>query len=109
MTAEADYANSTVVAEWEDPDENNGEWPYPTRYVKRAISGQLADEIRARIGAARDAQVFITEAEMSGGWSEWTQETDYAMEIECGDFRKEFCSSWSENNLVALLRWLDQR
>lgn len=94
--------------EWADEDENNGEWPYPTQYVERAVSGSLAHAIRARFGADSTTPVTITSEEVSGGWSEYTQENDYNMTIQCGDHRKVFSDVWANNNLQSLLDWLDE-
>nr|WP_296763756.1 hypothetical protein [Rhodococcus sp. (in: high G+C Gram-positive bacteria)] len=102
-----------VISEWEDEDENDGEWPYPTEYVKSVISGELADQVRKKIGKDKNdflPPVYITEINVSGGYSEYTQENDYSFIIECGDYHSNelFDSRWYSNNqLNALLKWLE--
>lgn len=63
-----------------DPDE----WPYPDVYRKYLIVGDLADKVLARVGKA-DGIVSFTQLEVSGGYSEYTQETDYTFTVHVND------------------------
>jgi hypothetical protein len=58
-----------------DPDK----WPYPTITIESEISGELRDRIIARTGLT--GRVTLLESEISGGYSEYTQETDYEIEV----------------------------
>lgn len=62
---------SVLISETEDPDENQGEWPYPNKYRTYRITGELADRVLAKAGT--DGEVTILETEISGGYSEYTQ------------------------------------
>jgi hypothetical protein len=95
------------AVEWEDPDENDGQWPYPSTYEQRELTGPLADAVRRRLGVPSTTPVLITEAVHNGGYSEYTQENDYVMTIDCGGVRKEFDQWSAEDNFAALLKWLD--
>ena len=98
-----DTTTFTLVEEWAD--EGEWEWPYPNQYKKSLIEGTLADLIRAKFGV--DAPVYITETEISGGWSEYTQETDFEFTVECGDESHEFSDILGyDNGLKGLLEWL---
>lgn len=103
--------NSTVVARWEDAPvfgRSASEWPYPTRYIKSLITGDLADAVRARLGLEEHVPVLITETAVSGGYSEYTQETDYTHVVEVGEYRIELGYSYWGNGLEELLKWLDE-
>ncbi len=63
-----------------DPDE----WPYPDVYRKYLIVGDLADKVLARVGKA-EGIVSFTQLEESGGYSEYTQETDYTFTVHVND------------------------
>jgi hypothetical protein len=101
----------TVVKSWDDGDgtDKDNEWPYPTQYVKRVLTGVLADDIRRALGEPDDTIVYITEVEVSEGYSEYTTETDYQMEIECGKVVKEFdeYGYGQQSNLVKLIEWIE--
>ena len=56
-----------LIREWEDEDENDGEWPYPTQYRESRVLGGLADRVRIAFYAPADAEVLIEEREISGG------------------------------------------
>lgn len=103
--------SSVEVDRWEDEPEfgrSADEWPYPTRYVKSLIEGELADRIRERLGLEDDVPVYITETVISGGWSEYTQETDYTHVVEAGWHEIELGYSYWGNGLGSLLKWLDE-
>jgi len=102
--------NSTVIHEWEDapkPGCEADEWPYPTRYAKSLITGDLADKIRERLGLDSHVPVFITEKVVSGGYSEYTQENDYSHTVTAGEHAVELGYTWDGNGVTALTDWLD--
>jgi len=97
----------TLLDAWADEDTNNGEWPFPTRYLESQAQGELAERIRRALGVVGDVPVFVTEQIVSGGWSEYTQEDDHSLTIRVGQSRHELgCDFWS-GGLISLLRWLD--
>lgn len=94
---------STLIWEDRDPDENNGEWPYPTEYKRYRIEGDLADMVRKRTGLT--GEVTIYEENISGGYSEWTQESDYPFQVEVdGKTVYQYEGSYS---LMSELKWND--
>ena len=97
----------TLLDEWEDEDENDGEWPYPTQYKKSRVEGELAEQVRAKLGVADDAEVIITEEIISGGWSEYTQENEYNLEVEAGGASRYLDSGFRWNCLDQLLKWVE--
>ena len=103
--------NSVVVDDWEDEPlfgRSADEWPYPTRYVKSLITGDLADKIRERLGLEEGVPVHIVEKVISGGYSEYTQETGYEHTVEAGGYEIELGYSYWGNGLESLLKWLDE-
>lgn len=103
--------NSTKLMEWTDapePGRSADDWPYPTTHVKYIITGELADRVRAKLGMDPEVPVLMTEDQESGGYSEYTQETDYSHTIDCGQHTIQLGSAtWSRNGLEHLLDWLD--
>jgi len=102
--------SSTTIHEWSDAPEDGRdpeEWPYPTRYSKSLITGDLADKIRERLGVESHVPVMITEEVVSGGYSEYTQENDYNHTITVGEHTLELQGSYSDNGLNKLINWLD--
>lgn len=103
--------NSTLMHEWSDqpePGRSADDWPYPTRYSKSLITGDLADAIRARLGVEAHVPVIITEEVVSGGYSEYTQENDYNHTLTVGEHTVELRGSWTWNAITALTNWLDE-
>lgn len=70
-----DIARTSYYVGPGDPDE----WPYPTITIESEVTGELRDKILAKTG--RDGTVTLLETEVSGGWSEYTPETDYNIEV----------------------------
>jgi hypothetical protein len=104
--------NSTLIHEWEDapePGRSSEDWPYPNRYAKSLITGDLADKIRERLELDSHVPVFITERVESGGYSEYTQESDYYHTITAGGYTVELGWSYSRNGINALTEWLDNQ
>ena len=81
------------------------EWPYPTEWVTYAIAGELGKRIRNAAGMGEDTNVIIEEEAVSGGYSEYTQETDYTFEVRCGSFTKSFTGY---RGLHDMLKWLEE-
>jgi len=103
--------NSTLIHEWEDAPEDGRDpedWPYPTRYSKSLITGDLADLIRARLGVEQHVPVMLTEEVVSGGYSEYTQENDYNHTLNVGEHTVELSAGWTSNGITALTDWLDK-
>lgn len=103
--------NSTKLMAWTDPPapgRSADDWPYPTEHIKSLISGELADRIKERLGVPSDTPVIMTEHRISGGYSEYTQETDYQHEIACGPHEIHLGTTYWGNGLEALLKWLDK-
>ena len=101
---------STLLHEWSDqpaPGRSADDWPYPNRYSKSLITGDLADLIRKRLGQPDHAPVMLTEKVESGGYSEYTQENDYHHTITVGPETVQLGSSWTGNGITTLTDWLD--
>lgn len=84
---------TTLSRQWSDPPErgrSEDDFPYPNQYNEFRVEGDLAERVRARVGAGSTAPVYITETVVSGGYSEWTQENDHYFKVECGLVTKEF-------------------
>lgn len=60
--------------DWED-------WPYPILTIESVVSGGLRAIILARLNAPDTAEVRLIETCVSGGYSEFTQEDDYGIEV----------------------------
>lgn len=95
------------VSREQDPGED--EWPYPDVNVVHALPESLVDAVRTRLGKP-SADVELRERQISGGYSEYTQETDYEHELVVDgavvfEHSGGYCST---NGLVALLGWLDE-
>lgn len=109
-TATAEYAALAEIDDWTDHSDEPDRWPYPNRYVRSAPSEHLRLAVIARVAAPLDAKVTLLTTEISGGWSSWTQETDYETQVEVnGKTVYTTAEDWStEGNLNRLLAWLDE-
>lgn len=108
----------TKIREWLDTDEpepgHGWDWPAPPICIESAVSGDLRASILAKLGrsASDPAEVRIIEMEVEGGWSEFTVETDYQIEVWLhapGQSQRliEFDCQWSrEDALARFLRWV---
>lgn len=58
-------------------------WPYPTVTITSAITGELRKRILAKLEIADNpgTEVTIEESEVSGGYSEYTQENDCSIRV----------------------------
>jgi hypothetical protein len=103
--------NSFIVHTWTEAPEagrSADEWPYPTTYTKSLITGQLAQDIRVKLMKPDEMPVFIIEEQISGGYSEYTQETDYSHVLEVNGERINLGDSYDyDNGLNSLLKWLE--
>jgi hypothetical protein len=106
---------SYLVREWTgEPEEGRSadEWPFPTEYRMLAITGELADRIRARFDAAETDGVTITEESISGGYSEYTQETEMNFTVTCGSRSVSFDEyaphmAYGSTTVARLQAWLE--
>lgn len=79
------------IREWVDDEGREGErdsedgydWPAPPEYVESSVEGELRLAVLRKIGREddTDATVRIIEGAIEGGWSEFTVEMDYDIEV----------------------------
>ena len=104
------------VREWVDSDEpepaDGWEWPHPPVCIESRVEGQLRAHILAKLGRPTDdtATVRIVESEIEGGYSEFTVEVDYDIEVwidDGGQSQRVFDTmTWSrDSSLAAFLAW----
>lgn len=76
-------------------------WPPEPTVVTHAIAGELADRIRARLRAASDEAVTLTETTTEGGYSSYTREISTDFTITAGGREQTFYASgqadWRED------------
>lgn len=98
------------VRQWSDPDEPGieGHYPWPDDHTEFAPPESLRDAILARLGRS-DGSVSIVETISYGGYSEYTQEHyyDFVVMVDGAEVFQSGSDYESDNNLVALLKWLD--
>jgi hypothetical protein len=104
---EADFP---PVREWEEPATGGKpEYALETDCVKRVITGKLAEDIRAKLGADPAAEVTVTERNHHGHYSTLTRDDDFDCLIECSGVSKELYSHWAEwNSLPTIIEWLTE-
>jgi len=100
------------IREWTDG-EDDGEWPAPPEYVEYRVEGQMRSDVLVRLGRPADdpCEVRLIHGVIEGGYSEYTVEHDYPIEVwihEGRQSQKVFDAwGWSkESGVAALLRWL---
>lgn len=104
---------ATPVRTWTDPPEDGrsaDDWPYPTEHAQFLITGDLAERIKVALGEPPEAAVFLTEDRISGGYSEYTQDTDIEFEIQCGGRTVRFYRmrwDYAATPVAQLAAWLD--
>lgn len=106
----------TPVRQWTDepaPGQSSDDWPYPTEHIQFLVTGELADRVKARLGEPSEAAVFLTEDRISAGYSEYTQETEFEFEIQCGSRRVTFDEyspfvGYGATTVARLAAWLEQ-
>lgn len=86
-----------------------------TKWVKREVSGSMAEEVKNRfrkdegeVKAQDSDSVFITEKEWYGWISEITSDLSFDCIVEWGGYRKVFVSSVKELTFGQFIDWLDQ-
>ncbi|MDH6279516.1 hypothetical protein [Prescottella agglutinans] len=102
--------NHPPLAEWEEPStRGEPEYSCDTTCVKRVVTGQLADDVRRKLGALPGAEVTVTERSHAYGYSTLTQENDFECLIECAGVSKELYSHWGQwNSLPSIIEWLTE-
>lgn len=103
---EQDTTTFTVISTETMPALHEG-WPYPDRYITSAIEGTLARQIRRRFGLAPDGGVIMVERQISGGYSEYTQEMSYKFSVSVGNHYQSFDSD-TRNAVALLLEWVGE-
>jgi hypothetical protein len=107
---------ATPIRTWTDapePGRSANDWPYPTEHAQFLITGDLAERVKAALGEPPEAAVFLTEDRVSGGYSEYTQETDYFFELQVGSRRVTFdgyspYAGYGATGVARLSAWLEE-
>ena len=107
----------TKVREWIDSDEPEPEggydWPHPPICIESAVTGELRGRILDKLGRLGEGlRVRIIELEVEGGWSEFTIETDYYIEVWIDSDGREPEKVWerdtwsASDTMAAFLKWV---
>lgn len=109
----------TKLRDWTDdegrePDENGTyEWPAPPEYTEYRVEGQMRSDVLTRIGRPSDdtCEVRLIEGSIEGGYSEWTVEFDYPIEVWIHEDRQsqkvyDDTTYWQDDAFAGFLRWL---
>lgn len=114
-------ADIVKIREWEDADEpmpeEGWDWPHPPYCIESRVEGDLRRRVLANVGRTADepCEVRLIERECEGGWSEYTSETWFEMELWLDEGRQSqriwsTDYEWSqESGLAALLKWTEDR
>lgn len=114
------------LREWEEPDPEvhrreswdpeSWAWPAPPTKVESRIEGRLRAEVLVRLGRPTDdpAELRLVEISAEGGFSEFTVETDFELELwihEGQQAQLVWSADWihaasSESVLSAFIRWV---
>jgi len=98
----------TKIRETRTKDEGDwDEWPYPTVEIESVISGELRSRILAVLGRKDDgSEMRLVEIQVSGGWSEFTQEDECEIGIKIGaeTIWKDDYNYSSESAMAAFMR-----
>lgn len=83
-----------------------GDWPYPTVTIISKVTGELRDKILALTGGEGD--VYLEESEISVGYSEYTQDTEYTIRVvvNASEVWKHDCEVSKESAMASFLRWV---
>lgn len=84
------------------------EWPYPTINITSRVTGDLRAKILARLDRT-NGDVELQELEVSGGYSEYTQENDYEIRVLV-DGRERWGSKYgtsAEDSMAMFLKWVE--
>lgn len=110
-----------VLRRWEDLEGHEKDkwgdwvWPPPPEFVESRIEGRLREDILNRLARPIDdaCEVRIIESEIEGGYSEYTVEVEYGIEVWIHEGRQsqkvwenDYAYS-SENSLASLLKWIE--
>jgi len=101
----------------DDPEPKDGwEWPHPPICIESRIEGDLRARILANLGRPADdvCEVRIIESEIEGGWSEFTVEVDYDIEVWIHEGRQAQrvweTAGWDKDwTMAEFLRWTEPR
>lgn len=98
-----------VEYEAEDPDA----WPRPPEYTEYRVEGQMRADVLARLGrSANDTcEVRLIEGVIEGGYSEYTVEYDYPIEVWVHEGRQaqkvfDHTAYWHDAAMAAFLKWV---
>ena len=102
----------TKVREWIDsgePEPEGGyEWPHPPKFIESNVTGELRSLILKQIGQEDDGRpVRIIESEVEGGYSEYTVETDYGVEVWVRAWHTEFGYS-PDSARRSFMQWISK-
>lgn len=108
----------TKIREWIDTDEqepeHGWEWPHPPICVESRVTGDLRDRILRKIGRDTDdaVEVRIIELEIEGGYSEYTVEHDFDIEVWLHEGRQSQkvwdSTAWSYDRAMAdFIKWTE--
>lgn len=96
------------MRQWSDEPEDDY-WPPPPNYVESVVSGQLRTRILELAGLADVGQlVTLIEIEIEGGYSEYTIEMDYGIDVLV-DGQKVWSDDThfsDEQAMAAFLQWV---
>jgi hypothetical protein len=100
----------TKIKEQRSKDDGDwDEWPYPTVTITSLVTGDLRTAILAKLNMPPDALGVITieESQVSGGYSEYTQEDDCAIRVMIdGRERWKHESAFSmKSAMAAFIKW----
>lgn len=102
----------TKIREWVDG-EDTGEWPAPPEYTEYRVGGQMRLDVLARLGRAADdpCDVRMIQGVIEGGYSEFTVEHDYPIEVWVHEGKQaqkvfDYETYWQDDSLAAFLRWI---
>lgn len=115
--AEHTRTSMTKIREWVDADgpepEGGWEWPSPPAYTEWRVEGQMRADVLARIGRSADdpCVVRLVEGVTEGGYSEYTVEHDYPIEVwvdDDGQSQRVYeTETWdSDTSLSDFTNWL---
>lgn len=106
--------NLTKIREWTEFDGSDpDEWPAPPQYTEYRAEGQMRSDILARLDRPADdpSTIRVVTGVIEGGYSEYTVEHDYPIEVWIdgdGQSQRVFDHESSSEGqcLPALMRWI---
>lgn len=102
------YSKTTAYSTVVSRDARYPDGEEPQRMTKHKVEGKLAEDVRHRLNADADEEVFITSVEQDYWISDLTAESTFKMNLECGQHVKVFDEDTGAENFSALLNWLDE-